>query len=157
MMRAMAGLVVGALFASSAAAWDVRESQDEMTGKKLVSASVDSTNVANFGWPYQGDTRGWLMVRKHPRFGQDVLFGIENGQIVCRASGCNVLVRFDDRPPVKFGAVGPEDHDPKMIFFTNTKKFVAELRKAKRVRVAVTVHREGEPMFEFDTSGFDLK
>ena len=156
-MRAMVWVLVGALFASSAAAWDVRESQDEMTGKKLVSASVESANVANFGWPYQGDTRGWLMVRKHPRFGQDVLFGIENGQIVCRASGCNVLVRFDDRPPVKFGAVGPEDHDPKMIFFTNTKKFVDELRKAKRVRVAVTVHREGQPVFEFDTSGFDLK
>lgn len=156
-MRAMVGILVGALFASSAAAWEVRESQDEMTGKKLVSASVESVNVANFGWPYQGDTRGWLMVRKHPRFGQDVLFGIEKGQIVCRASGCNALVRFDDRPPVKFGAVGPEDHDPKMIFFTNTKQFVAELRKAKRVRVAVTVHREGEPVFEFDTSGFDLK
>lgn len=156
MKRAVMGFLIGVMV-SSAGAWDISETEDKMTGKKTVYASVDSTNTASFGWPYQGKTRAWLMVRRHPRHGQDVMFGIERGQLVCGSSGCSVLVRFDDHQPIKFGAVGPEDNDSKMLFLTNDKKFVAELRKAKRVRVSATVYQEGQPMFEFDTTGFGLK
>lgn len=152
-VAALAALVMIA----PAHAWDVHESEDSMTGKKLVLATVTSTNMANFSWPYHGETRSRLTVRKHPRYGQDVMFSIPRGQFVCGVDGCTVLVRFDDRPPIKFGVVGSEDNDSKTLFFSNTKKFIGELRKSKRVRVAATVYQEGQPMFEFDTSGFDLK
>lgn len=128
-----------------------------MTGKTMTLATVTSSNAMNFSWPYHGETRSRLTVRKHPRYGQDVMFSIPRGQFVCGVDGCTVLVRFDDLPPIKFGVVGAEDNDSKMLFFSNTKKFISELRKSKRARVAAVVYQEGQPVFEFDTSGFDLK
>lgn len=36
-------------------------------------------------------------------------------------------------------------------------RFLAKMRKAKRVRITLDVYQNGRPVFDFDVSGFDFK
>ena len=95
-------------------------------------------------------------MRTHPRYGKDVIFSIEKGQILCRSyEDCIVLVRFDDEPPVNYSAVGASDNSTETIFIRNYNKFVKKLLKAKQVRIATNIYKQGAPVFEFDVSDFD--
>lgn len=119
-------------------------------------ASVVSTNTVEFSFPYQRPQHGTLVLRDTPRFGKDVMFSIERGQILCRSyEDCSILVRFDDRDPLTFNAAGASDGSSETIFIRNHPRFLREMQRAKQVRISVEVYRQGAPTFEFDVSGFD--
>ena len=59
------------------------------------AAQVISSNVVHFGFPYEGETRAALKLRKGSK-GQDVIFKVERGQFVSSANRGYVTVRFDD-------------------------------------------------------------
>lgn len=134
--------------------YDVRE--DKMTGGATRHAYVLSTNTVNFGPPYSGEQHGRLSLRIDPKYGRDVIFSIERGQLLCRSyEDCDVLVRFDEGKPERFSAVGPADNSSETVFFRNYDRFLGKLRKARIVRISLNVYQEGAPVFEFDVSGFN--
>jgi hypothetical protein len=127
-----------------------------MTGKVSAFASVQSANIVEFDFPYGGAQHGQLTLRLHPRFGNDVIFRIERGQLLCPSyEGCSVLVRFDDEAPATFSANPPADNSNETIFISNYDRFVSRLRKAKTIRVSPEVYQQGNVVFTFDVSGFD--
>jgi hypothetical protein len=135
--------------------WIYSQSIDPMVKGTTYQARVLSTNIVNFSFPYTGAQRGQLTLRTHPRFGRDVIFSIERGQILCRSyEDCTVLVRFDEEPAAKYSAVGAADNSTETIFIRNYNRFVEKLGKAKRVRVSVDIYQQGAPVFEFDVSDF---
>jgi len=120
------------------------------------SAIVQSTNTVNFDFPYRGSQHATLTLRTHPRYGKDVIFSIERGQLLCNSyDGCNVLIRFDDGQAQTFSASGPSDNSTEMLFIRNYYKFVAGMLKAELIRISAQVYQEGSPVFEFDVRGFD--
>jgi len=134
--------------------YDVRE--DKMTGGKTRSTYVFSSNTVSFGSPYSGAQHGQLTLRNDPKYGRDVIFSIERGQLLCRSyEDCNILVRFDDGKPETFSAIGPADNSSDTVFIRNYDRFLGKLRKAKTVRISLNVYKEGAPVFEFDVGGFD--
>lgn len=136
--------------------WNYQSEEDPMSGKMTTSAMVFSTNKVNFDFPYNGPQFGRLTLRSSPRYGKDVIFQIEKGQLLCSAyDGCTVLVRFDDHPAQKFSALEPNDNSTETLFITGYKNFVTQMTKAKRVRISANVYQEGSPVFEFDVSNFD--
>ena len=136
--------------------WSYSQEEDAMAKGKTYHASVKSTNTVNFAFPYSGDQHGTLTLRTHPRYGKDVIFSIEKGQIQCPSySGCKVLVRFDDAQAVNYSAAGPEDNSSETVFIRDYSGFVAKMMKAKKVRISASIYQEGSPVFEFDVSGFD--
>lgn len=136
--------------------WSYSHDTDEMSGKVTHSAQVQSDNSVEFGFPYQGSQHGRLLIRRHPRFGHDVIFSIERGQLLCPSyEGCTVLVRFDEDEAQHFDATGAADHSTETLFIQNYDRFVARLRKAKRVRISPQVYQQGNVVFTFDVSGFD--
>lgn len=134
--------------------WMYSHVSDPMGGGVSHQAKVLSTNQVEFSFPYGGPQRALLTLRSHPRFGKDVFLVIERGQLQC-FDECEVLVRFDDEPAVKYGATGPEDNSSDLLFIQNYDRFVNKLSKAKRLRLSVSVFQQGSPVFEFDVSGFD--
>jgi len=129
-----------------------------MSGGNRYTATVRSSNTVSFGFPYAGDQHGTLTLRTVQGKGKSVMFYIEKGQILCRSyDGCSAQVRFDDEKPVRFAANGPADHSSEIIFLEDYPRFLAKLKKAKRVRIAVDIYKNGAPAFEFDVSGFDAK
>ena len=127
-----------------------------MTGGTTRLAYVLSTNTVSFGSPYSGPQHGRLHLRTDPKYGRDVVFSIERGQLLCRSyEDCVVLVRFDEGKPEQFSAVGPADNSSDTVFIRNYDRFLGKLRKAKVVRLSINIYQEGAPIFEFDVSGFD--
>lgn len=138
------------------AQWTYTSSEDKMTGGTSYQARVISTNTVTFGPPYGGPQNGRLTLRTDPRNGKDVIFRIERGQLRCHSyDDCDVLVRFDDEKPERLAGVGPDDRNSQTVFIGNYEKFVTKLRKAKIVRISMSIYQQGAPVFEFDVSGFD--
>lgn len=136
--------------------WSYYQNSDDMGKGTVYTAYVSSTNTVNFDFPYSGEQHATLSLRTHPRWGKDLFFRIEKGQLLCNSyDGCNVLIRFDEAEPLTFSAIGPDDNSSEVIFIRNYGRFVERMLKAKRVRIAVNVYQEGAPTFEFDVSDFD--
>lgn len=136
--------------------WRYAADEDKMTSATTYNATVSSTNTVEFGFPYSGTQHGELLLRTHPRYGKDVIFSIERGQILCPSyDGCSVKVRFDDEKPVNFSANAPADHSTEYVFLEGYDRFIGKLQKAKTVRISVNVYQQGSPVFEFDVSGFE--
>jgi len=138
--------------------WRYGQDMDEMTGRASHFASVESANTVEFGFPYQGAQHGQLTLRRHPRFGSNVLFAVERGQLLCPSyEGCTVLVRFDEGEALQFSANAPADNSTETVFIANYDRFMSKMRGARQVRISVGVYQEGEQTFTFDVSGFDSK
>lgn len=136
--------------------WSYSRREDAMAKGTIFQAKVISSNTVNFSFPYAGPQKGTLTLRTHPRYGKDVIFSIERGQIPCSSyDGCKVLVRFDDREPVHYSATAPEDNSTETIFIRDSDGFVENMLTATTVRVSANIYQEGSPVFEFDVSKFD--
>jgi len=136
-------------------AWHYYSTQDDMTSKTVRFADLQSENLVNFDFPYQGEQCATLQIRRHPRYGNDVILSIQRGQFLTRYDGTKVLVRFDDHAPVSFTAFEPADHDSKVIFINGFARFITSMKKAKEVRIEAPFYREGTRVFEFNVDGFN--
>jgi hypothetical protein len=136
--------------------WSYSSSADPMSKGTTYHAVVSSTNAVEFQFPYGGPQHARLNLRTDPRYGKDVIFHIERGQILCHSyEDCTVLVRFDDEQAANYSAVGAADNSTETIFIRNYDRFVGKLAKAKLVRISANIYQQGAPVFEFDVSGFD--
>jgi hypothetical protein len=127
-----------------------------MGGGSSYEARVSSSNTVDFKFPYSGAQKATLILRTHPHHGEDILFHITKGQILCSSyEGSTVLVRFDDEEPISFSAEGAADHSTNTIFIGNYNRFIGKMLKATKVRIEVTIYQEGSRVFEFDVSSFD--
>lgn len=135
--------------------WIYRASEDKMSGGKTYSAMVLSTNAVIFGSPYDGEQHGRLTLRIDQKYGKDVMFSIERGQILCHTyEDCQILIRFDEGKPETFSGLGPADNSTETVFIRNYERFVGKMRKSKIVRISTNIYQEGAPVFEFDVSSF---
>jgi hypothetical protein len=133
--------------------WEYDVAVDSMTSKRTLTASLSSSNSLSLNSPYSGPNFGRLFVRQHPVHGVDVAVVIDKGQIICDISnGCNIAVRFDDKPVTTFLAVRPTDYSSTTLFFRGSARFIAAARQAKRILIQMTVFQHGQQVLEFDAS-----
>lgn len=135
--------------------WVYQKSEYLMGKGYDYQAFTKSTNTLSFKAPYTGTQRATLCLRTHPMYGKDLIVSVEKGQLLTAGSDTTkILVRFDDEEAVTYQATGSADKDSRYLFITDYHGFVSRMLKAKRVRVSMTVHQEGNPVFEFDVTGF---
>jgi len=131
--------------------WKYEESSDAMEKGIVKKAMVESINEVNFNFPYHGIQRAKLLLRNHPRYGKDVILALNKGQFLC-VLNCTITVRFDDGKPQKYAATSPNDHSSTAIFISKADRFLADMKKAKRVYIEATFYNEGNIVFEFAVS-----
>lgn len=129
--------------------WNYQEEQDKMGRGALKIASTFSINTVSFGFPYEGEQRGILSLRSHPKQGNGVILSIEKGQFLTGIDGCEVNVRFDDDKPMTFWGNEPADQRTTVIFINGYSKFVSRLIRAKKVMIEAPFFQEGNRIFEF--------
>lgn len=135
--------------------WLYNTSSDSMSGKAVHTAHVESTNSFNFDFPYSGAQKATLRVRHHPRWGNDIMFSIDKGQILCHSfSGCPIRVRFDDEKAVTYDGTEPDDNSSEMVFLPAYATLTAKMAKAKIMRIEVNVYQQGSVVGEFNVEGF---
>lgn len=136
--------------------WFYHSAEDPMSGRKTFTARLESDNTLNFDFPYQGAQHGTLTLRKHPKWGSDVIVSIEKGQILCNSySSCPIVVRFDDATAVTYSGTEPADNSSETAFIPGYSKFAEKLKTAKRVRIQFNVYQEGAAVLDFNVKGFD--
>jgi hypothetical protein len=138
-------------------AWNVYTRDDDMSGKEIVFADSQSLNKNNLHWPYGAGISGELTLRKHPRHGKSVLISIDEGQILCPSyDGCSVLIRFDDRPPIRFSAGKPSDGSSTTLFIHGYEQIVKEIKKSRTMRIELPLYQDGNKSWVFDVSDLDF-
>lgn len=131
---------------------------DEMTGKEIRYAATTSTNSHDLHWPYGNGVTATLRLRKHPRYGKDVIIELTAGQILCDSyDGCQISVRFDEKPMQIFIGSPPSDHANTTIFLSGYVKFVKATRAAQKVTVEIPLYQDGNRAFTFNVSGLEWK
>lgn len=136
--------------------WNYGSTEDGMSGKMSRSAWVNSNNQFNFDFPYSGAQRATLTLRKHPRHGNDIIFEIEKGQILCSSYSCPIRVRFDDDAPRTYSGNEPADNSSTYVFLPSYADLSQRIARAKRMRIEVNVHHEGSLQAEFNVDGLKL-
>jgi hypothetical protein len=133
--------------------WNYQESPEKMGRGTIRAAFVNSINEVQFAFPYQGSQRATLQLRIHPKYGKDVILSVERGQFLCGLDGCSVAIRFDEGKPQTYNAAEPADHSTTYLFISNYDRFLAGLRKAKKVYIEAQFYQEASRIFEFDVGG----
>lgn len=136
--------------------WSYSAKPDAMSGEPRYIASIVSKNTVNFAFPYQGEQRASLTVREHKN-DSDIMLSIQRGQVLCGATGCRALIRFDDAEAETVQASPPSDGSTEVIFIDyGYDEFIRKLLTAKILRVTADIYKEGSPVFEFDVNKFDV-
>lgn len=135
------------------AAWAYSNVEDGMSGKRIGYAKVRSENTLNLDFPYRGAQHGTLAVRRHPKWGNDVIVSIEEGQILCSTYECPIRIRFDDAQPVTYSGNEPSDNSTETVFLPYS--IAKKLQTAKRVKVEMNLYQNGTQVLEFNVKGFE--
>ncbi|WP_176079751.1 hypothetical protein [Paraburkholderia tropica] len=141
--------------AAPASAWSYADNIDQISGKPIHAAFVDSETKLNFGFPYNGGSTPSLEIRRHPRFGTDAILKIDKGQFVCGVDGCSVMVRFDDRKPRRYIANEPSDYSSTALFISPAWEFITTARNSKRVVIEASFFQEGSSAMVFPIEGLN--
>ena len=139
---------------AKAASWSYQSKNDPMTSKPTRSASLNSTASLALQPPYAGANFAQLDVRKVSGKSDEVIFSIEKGQTLCKSytADCNIMVRFDDAQPIAFAGQGPSDGSSTHVFLSPASKFIAEAKKAKRIKVSLAIYNNGTQVVDFSTA-----
>ena len=142
--------------AADADAWHYGEVKSEMTGTVSKWATKQSVNTVNFGFPYNGEQHGTVMVDMDDSSDTTMLFYVKKGQIVCNGldkfGTCLVFVKFDDSK-ADFVTAHTSGDDSTTIGFDTA--FLRRLRRSKKLLIQVEVFHEGAPIFTFDVGGLN--
>ena len=125
--------------------WSYSSEKDKMSNGTIKEAFAVSNNSVSFDYPYEGDHRAILILRKHPRWGKHVILTIEEGLFTC-GTYCRVLVRFDKARTRSYRFVKA---DGNQIFIRGYNRFVSRLKKAKKLYIEAYFYSAGARVLEF--------
>jgi len=133
--------------------WTYLADTDKMTSKLTYQAIVNSSNKLNFDAPYDGGSTAATIIRN--KGGKnEVMVSIDKGQFICDVSdGCAINIRFDNNPATKFIASEPSDGSSTLLFIEAPKKFIDNVKKAKKMIVQAEFYQSGLREMEFNVDG----
>jgi len=132
----------------TSANWVVHTELDNLTGKRYKAAYTRSRNTIRQRRPYK-ETNLVIQYVKHPRFGEQMIFEAQSGQMVCRSFGCEGSISFDGKVE-RLSLARSEDGSSLYLFAKYPKAILRKMNKAKRTVVQITFYRHGAPSFVFE-------
>jgi hypothetical protein len=124
-----------------------------MTSKERYFAIVESTNKLDFDAPYDGGSTATVTLRNQDKT-NDILLQIDKGQFMCDITdGCTINVRFDNNTALKFTGSESSDGSSTLLFISPEKKFISNVKKAKKIIVEAEFYESGLKTMEFNVDG----
>lgn len=151
--------------------WRLHEKADDFTKQSYSYATLQSSNMIQFGAPYDGLQHAYLFVRPNHYSGTHELYyeislEIERGQFLCGFDGCVIKFRLDDNVfdtwrarPLKDGSTnaidlgyrdGGDSFDP-----MNAGCMYIEFLRFKSLVIQAPFFQEGTKNLEFNIAGLD--
>lgn len=134
--------------------WTHTSERDEMRNATNRFATTRSTNVENFGFPYN-EVRMEIMLRDSAQHGRDILLLLTEGQYQCRYDGCTISVKFDDGEIQRFSVNEAAGGRSDALFIVNQQRFLSALRQAERVTIEAQFFQVGSQQFTFNVGGLE--
>jgi hypothetical protein len=131
--------------------WAYWTSFDEVRRDTIYRASLTSENSVSFGFPYEGGSSLTLMVRKHPTYGNDVIFKISTGQFVCGTDSCSGTINYGAGPEV-IALSESTDNSSDTLFASDGDEVIKRLTATKKVIVELPFYQEGNRQFTFEAT-----
>jgi hypothetical protein len=143
--------------------WSYSESIDPMGRGVTKIAEVRSTNSVTFGFPYTGEQQATLRIQNWPSSfnngARGVFLTIERSQFSFQYDSgdavATLFVRFDDGQIERFPGTQLTDGRMNVVSIYAADKFIASLRKAKKLAIEAEFFKEGRRVFEFDVRDLD--
>ncbi|HDZ6770402.1 TPA: hypothetical protein RZD97_002481, partial [Mannheimia haemolytica] len=139
--------------------WEYEQKKDELRNATTYFAKIRSTNTIDFGFPYNSSSMN-LMLRKDPKYGNDVIFSVHGQFNGCMIESCKITVKFDDGKLESYRMIGADGGSNDTLFIENAKAmktFVDKLKKSKKLIVEASFYNYGKGQFTFDTQGLEWK
>lgn len=134
--------------------WSYSEKKDEMRGNTARFARLSARDQIHLDFPYGASTPE-LALRQDPKYGFDIYLSA-NGQFLCRSwDDDTISVKFDDGPIESWACADAESGSSDIIFITAAERFLAKLRKAKRVVIEADMYQAGRQQMSFDVAGLE--
>lgn len=155
----MRKLLLAALLAASsmsAEAWDYRDYSGPMSSSVTRSAEVPTTAPLGLEFPYAGAVAA-LEVLNFGKGRWSVYVKVSKGQFNCNGERCMLPVRFDDRPTQRYPAWKNSGSKYPHLEIEYSQKFIDNLKKSKKVVIAVDFFMQDYKFLEFNIEGFDVK
>jgi hypothetical protein len=138
--------------------WNYSHSENKMKPGNDYFAELLSSNIVEFDSPYDGQQHAMLIIRDSRTYGKDIIFQITQGQLICSPyNDCKIKVRFDDKEPMIFRVLEPDDHSTVSLFIQNYNVFMKNLKTSKHIKIQPNVYMNGNPVFEFNSANFNEK
>jgi hypothetical protein len=100
-----------------------------------------------------GDDRVRMVLRRHTAWGQNAFLFSSGHGFVCKAT-CTIKATFDGKPG-SIKAFAPSTGEPALLF-SDDKAFIAQLEKAKKITMDVTLQDgEKKETLVYEVGGFD--
>ncbi len=84
----------------------------------------------------------------------EAVLSISKGQFLTGVNGENIDVRFDSLKAETYECSGPADYSTTTLFINSPTKFIAELKKAKKLLIQAVFFDNGTQQMEFNVDGF---
>jgi hypothetical protein len=169
-------ILATAVITAHAGPWTYSKTVDKMDPSYLQNNAVlSSTNKVNFSFPYNGGSRGFVVVNKVSSSRTDaryhIAFTVSKGQYICSMT-CFLRIKFDNETPVIMEAMSDSDYKHDRLTLRgcsepaaecagqrygdhiSIEQFLSKLSSAKKLMIEASFYREGSEVFEFDTGGF---
>ena len=132
--------------------WSYSQDSDKMTSKINYYASVQANEELQLKAPYDGGATATLTVRNITGK-NEVLLKVSKGQFLAGIDEENIQVRFDTSKAETYSCSGPSDYSTTVLFVTSAAKFVASLKKAKKLLIGAEMYDNGIQQMEFNVEG----
>lgn len=138
------------LSAQAHAGWNYQRPMDKISGEKGLLASTTSLNnvVSSFGIK----DHAILVVKEHPRYGEQIILVLKRSQFVCESEGCDIKIRFDNQEPISKKGYEPDDGNTSVLNLGYSEDFLRSLIDSKVMHIEVPIYRGGRQVIDFNTS-----
>lgn len=128
----------------------------EKTGGAVVRASVNSSNLIQFEYPYTGGSTATLTIREKDGSTQAYI-DVSNGQFNRSFQNGTARIRFDGKPPVTYPLLAAANGRANIIFFDAEQRLINQIKASKKMSVNVIF--DGQPIrrIEFRTANLRWK
>lgn len=151
-MRIVILLLALCFTTTASAAWKYKSEAHEMSDEKIKTATIQSSNTIDLGFPYKGPQRATFIIRSHPEHGLDAIIYVDRGQMICDYESCTITARFDNQPATQIDVNKAADHSSNIFFVDDAKAFIELVKSSKKMKLQVMFYSNGNKVFNFNTS-----
>ncbi len=133
--------------------WSYNASYDQMRQITTVFATLESSSILNFDFPYNGGATPSIQLRKEGNGSSEAMLKIDKGQFMTSYDGTRIAAKGDNGPVQYFEGDESANGRSDILFIEPASRLIALLKKSAHVTLEAPFYEAGRIQMEFETTG----